>query len=68
MNDQEPAREPDEALRQLLAAAVGEENADAALAAYEEAAIQGLCHEGALEVALGAVDRPTTVDRRPWTD
>lgn len=53
-----------ERLRRRLAEVVGEEHADEAARAYEEASIQGLCHEGAWEVA---VDRVTvhreTVDR-----
>ena len=49
----EPARDIDETLRDELAEVVGEDHAYEALRAYEEAAMQGLCHEGAWEVAVG---------------
>jgi hypothetical protein len=45
---------PDAEIRQRLAAAVPEADLEAARAAYEEAKVAGLCHEGAWEVALGA--------------
>ena len=51
-----PPKQTDETLRPQLAAAVGEDNADEAMKAYEDAAIAGLCHEGAWEAALGAVN------------
>ncbi|MFW5943198.1 MAG: hypothetical protein ACOCXI_15445, partial [Chloroflexota bacterium] len=38
-----------------LAQAVRDACARAALAAYEGAAMDGLCHEGAWEVAVGAI-------------
>ncbi|NIR58247.1 MAG: acetyltransferase [Gammaproteobacteria bacterium] len=41
--------------RRRLAVAVRAACLEAARAAYEEAAIAGLCHEGAAEVALDAI-------------
>lgn len=38
-----------------VAEAVRKACMEAALAAYEEASMQGLCHEGAWEVAVGAL-------------
>lgn len=40
---------------QRIAEAVRRACIDAALEAYEDAQIRGLCHEGAWEVAIGAV-------------
>ncbi|MFN2136268.1 MAG: hypothetical protein ACK2UK_09955 [Candidatus Promineifilaceae bacterium] len=37
-----------------LAAAVGDAHLQAALAAYEDARMDGLCHDGAWEIALQA--------------
>lgn len=45
--------DPDAEVRRRLAAVVPEADGDAAWAAYEEARIAGLCHEGAWEIALG---------------
>jgi hypothetical protein len=52
--------EHDTEVRRRLADAVPEAGRDAAWAAYEAARVAGLCHEGAWEVALGAVpaERP----------
>ena len=49
----------DDDLRARLAEVVGEDQADAALAAYEQASIAGLCHEGAWEAAVAMA---------PWRD
>lgn len=38
-----------------IAEAVRAASVQAALAAYEQAAISGLCHEGAWECAIGAI-------------
>jgi len=43
--------------RRRLARAVREACVQAALAAYEEAGIAGLCHEGAWECAVSAIRR-----------
>ncbi len=40
---------------QRIAEAVRAASVQAALAAYEQAAISGLCHEGAWECAIGAI-------------
>ena len=37
----------------------------AALSAYEAARADGLCHEGALEIALQVMHAPTSVGERP---
>ena len=52
-----PSHSGSDARRRLadtLGEAAPEDRIDAAWAAYEEARIAGLCHEGAWEVALGA--------------
>ncbi|GAB3673968.1 acetyltransferase [Salinisphaera aquimarina] len=43
--------------RRALAASVRDACIEAALAGYEDAAISGLCGEGALEVAISAMRR-----------
>lgn len=53
-----PSSDRDADVRHQLAGAVGEGGLDAAWAAYADARIAGLCHEGAWEVALGAAARP----------
>ncbi len=58
----------DATVRQRLAAAAPEADLDAAWAAYQDARIAGLCHEGAWEVALGARTEsapPSPTDLRP---
>lgn len=55
-----PSHQPDADLRRLLANAVPEAEFDLAWAAYEEARIAGLCHEGAWEVALGTRTEPAS--------
>ncbi|HLT48332.1 MAG TPA: hypothetical protein VK002_13945 [Rubricoccaceae bacterium] len=61
-----PSRtDPDAEVRRRLAEAVPEDRLDAAWAAYEEARIAGLCHEGAWEAALGAAALPRREQRHP---
>ena len=57
--------EPDAEVRRRLAGAVPEADQAAAWAAYEEARIAGLCHEGAWEVALGAASSERAPERPP---
>lgn len=40
---------------QPLAESIREAFVEAALAAYEDARVRGLCHEGAWEIAVGAL-------------
>ena len=56
----------DAEVRQRLAAAVPEADFEAAWAAYVEAKIAGLCHEGAWEAALGT--RPAEAGPRAHPD
>ena len=52
MNEQTQHRMHDESIRRRLAAVVGPDRLDAAMRAYEDASIAGLCHDGAWEIAV----------------
>ena len=64
-----PPRSPREAaVRRQLAAAVEPARLGAACAAYHDARVAGLCHEGAWEVALGARSEDPTSPLDPSPD
>lgn len=63
-----PLTRREAAARRQLAAAVGPAHLGAAWAAYRDARMAGLCHEGAWEVALGSSGGTTEADAFAHSD